>query len=110
MAHAVTAGAESQPPWLVAREASRSRTTPRRRDSALTSLGYHDPEPWEADGGVRREAVLDLDQQPPRVVRYVGWRKCLSCSREFWSEDVSRVRMCSPCKLPDNHPRKPARR
>lgn len=30
-----------------------------------------------------------------RVVRYVGWRKCMRCGHPFWSEDVQRLRLCT---------------
>lgn len=46
----------------------------------------------------RREPVLDRNYDPPRVVRYVGWRPCLRCGRKFFSRDVAGVRMCIPCK------------
>lgn len=63
--------------------------------------GFIEPAPWAADGGARREPVMDLDHDPPCVVRYVGWRSCIRCQRQFWSEDVKRLRMCVPCKEPD---------
>jgi hypothetical protein len=43
---------------------------------------------------MRRERVLDLDHRPPRVVRLVGWRNCMKCGRAFFSEDVSKLRLC----------------
>jgi len=57
--------------------------------------GFVEPERWPNDGGVRREAVLDTDHNPPRVVRTVGWRNCMCCGTPFWSEDVMRLRLCS---------------
>jgi hypothetical protein len=62
------------------------------------NTGFSEPEPWAYDGGKRREPVLDMDRNPPRVVRFVGWRSCLKCSRPYWSEDVTRLRMCNGCK------------
>lgn len=64
--------------------------------------GFSEPkhEAWSFDGGKRREAVLDLDDIPPRVVRQVGWRICMSCAKPFWSSDVIGVRLCIDCKLP----------
>ena len=47
--------------------------------------GFTEPTPWAWDEGVRREAVLDHDHHPARVVRHVGWRVCLKCSKAFWS-------------------------
>lgn len=52
------------------------------------------PKRWENDGCVRREAVLDADATPPRVVRKVGWQRCLKCRRPFFLEDVLRLRLC----------------
>ncbi len=51
------------------------------------------PARWPFDGGVRREPVMDTDY-PPRVVRKVGWHRCLKCKMPFWSEDVLRQRLC----------------
>ncbi len=64
--------------------------------------GFREPrfEAWRFDGCKRREPVLDLDHNPPRVVRMVGWRVCMKCSTRFWSDDVVRVRMCDECKAP----------
>lgn len=59
------------------------------------STGFAEPRPWEFDGCVRREPVLDTDHTPPRVVRRVGWHRCLRCRQPFWSEDVARLRLCT---------------
>jgi len=56
--------------------------------------GLIEPKRWSYDGGARREAVLDTDCNPPRVVRKVGWRNCLRCRKPFFSEDVVRLRLC----------------
>lgn len=68
--------------------------------SALASknLGFVEPERWAYDGGKRREPVLDVDHNPPRVVRKVGWRTCLACTNPFFSEDVIALRICVRCK------------
>lgn len=58
------------------------------------SRGFSVPRPWEYDGCVRREPVLDHDYHPPRVVRRVGWRVCMRCRTPFFSEDVIRLRLC----------------
>jgi hypothetical protein len=60
--------------------------------------GFIEPDLWPDDGGVRREPVLDADHNPPRVVRQVGWRRCIRCRSSFWSEDVQRLYMCDGCK------------
>ena len=62
------------------------------------SYGFTEPTPWAWDGGVRRGEVLDHDSKPPRVVRLVGWRVCMKCSKPFWSGDVRRLRLCNGCK------------
>ncbi len=46
----------------------------------------------------RREPVLDPNYDPPRVIRYVGWRPCTCCGHKFFSRDVAGVRLCGPCK------------
>lgn len=71
--------------------------------------GFVEPLPWPDDGGQRRERVLDVDHNPPRVVRVVGWHRCMSCRKPFWSEDTRRVRMCDRCKGADVQYRKPLR-
>lgn len=57
-----------------------------------------EPRPWAYDNGVRREAVLDHDHTPPKLVRHVGWRCCLRCDAPFFSEDVVALRLCDRCK------------
>lgn len=64
--------------------------------------GFVIPDPWPNDGGKRREAVLDMDHNPPRVVRHVGWRSCMTCRRPYFSEDVVSLRLCSSCKEPND--------
>ena len=56
--------------------------------------GFIIPERWPCDNGARREPVMDMDTDPPRIVRYVGWKKCMRCGKWFFSEDVARLRMC----------------
>ena len=58
------------------------------------SRGFTEPTTWQFDGCTRREAVLDHDYHPPRVVRRVGWQRCMRCRAPFWSEEVTRLRMC----------------
>jgi hypothetical protein len=66
--------------------------------------------PWPNDGGKRREPVLDMDHNPPRIIRRIGWRSCMACRRPFFSEDVVSLRLCSSCKEPKKELRKPQRR
>lgn len=56
-----------------------------------------EPQPWPFDGGVRRAQVLNPNFDPPRVIRKIGWLRCMACKRYHFSEDVARVRICSPC-------------
>ncbi len=103
------------PPWLAAGAAQQPRSQgasrvsggkgadravppaqPRKRTRFDT--GFAEPEPWGFDGCRRREAVLDHDHNPPRVVRSVGWRRCMCCTRAFWSQDVIALRICDRCK------------
>ena len=65
---------------------------------APDSYGFAVPPGWPWDGGVRREAVLDCDHKPVRVVRCIGWRSCMKCTQPFFSADVVKVRMCSARK------------
>lgn len=73
-------------------------STPKRRARGTDDLGFVEPRQWPWDGGTRREPVLDTDQNPPRVVRHVGWRSCMRCRYPFFSQDVTRMRICDPCK------------
>jgi len=57
-------------------------------------LGIIEPDPWDYDGGKRREPVIDEDMKPPRIIRKVGWLHCLKCGKPFFSEDVLRLRLC----------------
>lgn len=71
---------------------------PPARRGGRWDTGFQEPDPWPFDGCKRREPVLDLDRNPPRVVRSVGWRICIRCSSPFWSVDTVRVRLCNSCK------------
>jgi len=92
------------PAWLVAWREGRTAPPqvqpspvgkPRNAAGAKgNSYGFVEPVPWTYDGGVRREPVLDTDHFPPRVVRRVGWLRCIGCGAPFWSEDVVRLRLC----------------
>lgn len=84
------------PPWLTPKPA----VVQQRYKLAIR--GFVEPRPWPCDGGSRREPVLDMDVRPPRVVRYVGWRRCMSCQKPFWSEDLARLRLCERCKSPEH--------
>jgi hypothetical protein len=68
----------------------------------LTLLGIIEPPPWANDGGKRREPVLDTDHSPPKVVRRVGWHRCLRCRVPFFSLDVAALRQCTECRSDDD--------
>jgi len=102
--------ANGEPAWLVAwrdREnqpapapAPKSAYAPRDTFSFPAKAGVDwqgmiVPQRWDYDGCVRREAVLDADASLPRVVRKMGWQRCMKCRRPFFSEDVLRLRLCS---------------
>lgn len=72
----------------------RDPLVPLRMKGQAAAIGIIEPEPWPFDGCVRREPVTDVDI-PDRVVRKVGWHRCLKCRRPFFSEDVLRLRLCS---------------
>lgn len=122
--------AEIVPPWLAAyRERGLAppaqREQPPRQGGSRTAkpvsavaaaqrpkgngYGFIEPLPWPYDSGTRREAVLDIDHNPPRIVRQVGWRDCMCCRKPFWSDDTRHVRICEPCKAPERIQRKPPR-
>lgn len=57
-----------------------------------------EPERWPFSGDLSRRApVMDPNCDPPRVVRRVGWLRCMCCGRPHFSEDVARARMCVDC-------------
>lgn len=62
--------------------------------------GFVEPDRWPYDGGIRREPVLDTDCHPQRVVRHVGWKHCMTCSKPYFSEDLIRLRLCDGCRNP----------
>lgn len=71
---------------------------PRAEEWGL-AIPIEEPKQWyPADGGKRREPVLDHNDSPPRVVRYVGYRNCLRCGVQFFSQDVRGQRMCKLCR------------
>lgn len=56
-----------------------------------------EPKPWPWNGDETRRVPV-VDPNDNRVIRYVGYRRCISCTKHFWSEDVIRLRMCVRCK------------
>ena len=64
----------------------------------VDSQGFTSPREWPYDECRRREPVLDHDVTPPRVIRRVGWQRCLRCLRPFFSSDIVRQRLCEFCK------------
>lgn len=70
----------------------------RARDRTDIGIDIVEPEWFPLESEPKRVAVLDHNFNPPRVVRYVGWRRCMSCRSQFLSPDVVRIRMCEMCK------------
>ncbi len=75
---------------------------PRRRfdsfDERRIAKPLIEPERWPFSGDLSRRApVMDPNCDPPRVVRRVGWLRCMCCGRPHFSEDVARARMCVDC-------------
>lgn len=103
--------ADGEPAWLLAWQERERQPQPGAASTAKTFAprdtfafparagadwqGMIEPKRWDYDGCVRREPVLDADASPPRVVRKVGWQRCMKCRRPFFSEDVLRLRLCS---------------
>lgn len=99
------------PPWLAAEHTGQAArelasspppspppakvSVPTPRVMLPMSHGFTETAPWEFDGCQRREEVLDHDHHPPRVVRCVGWQRCMRCGKPFWSEGVIWLRLCS---------------
>jgi hypothetical protein len=76
---------------------------PKSRPKARPNLkanfqGFIETAPWAFDGGKRRESLLDTDCFPPRVVRKVGWRNCMTCGKPFFSQDVVALHLCQVCR------------
>lgn len=66
-------------------------------EDRLVGRPLAEPERWPYDGGARRAPVMDPNFDPPRLVRRVGWLRCMTCGRPHFSEDVARVRLCCTC-------------
>ncbi|WP_323439425.1 hypothetical protein [Stenotrophomonas capsici] len=79
--------------WLGATPGRRELTPEDRRIARPLT----EPERWPNDGGARRVPVMDPNYDPPKVVRRVGWLRCMCCGRSHFSEDVARARMCLDC-------------
>jgi hypothetical protein len=70
-------------------------------ERACLGRDINEPRVWDFDDDMtRREPVIDPNYNPPRIVRHVGYRRCMCCSRPFFSSDVAKIRLCSPCKAP----------
>lgn len=54
-----------------------------------------EPKEWPNDHGARREPATDPNLN--RVVRRVGWRRCIRCRGWFFSRDVVGVQMHADC-------------
>lgn len=78
----------------------RTPSGPKAGGYGSKNFGFVEPKQWDYDGGERREPVLDIDHNPARVVRKVGWRNCMACTNPFFSEDVVALRICYYCKGP----------
>ncbi|WP_241900817.1 hypothetical protein [Stenotrophomonas maltophilia] len=52
--------------------------------------------------------MLDLNEGPPKVVRRIGWLRCICCARFTFSDDVVRVRLCEEYGDLGNAPAKDA--
>jgi hypothetical protein len=56
-----------------------------------------EPPAWKYDDGPTRRVPV-VDPNDGRVIRHVGWRKCLSCDKNHFTRDVIRLRICESCK------------
>ncbi|KXG17006.1 hypothetical protein DT383_06580 [Pseudomonas aeruginosa] len=81
--------------WLGATPGKRQVRTPEDCEVAKPLV---EPAYWAFNGDLaRRASVMDPNEEPPRVVRRVGYVRCLCCGRPHFSPDVVRARMCSAC-------------
>lgn len=81
--------------WLGATPGKRQVRTP---EDCKVGKALIEPARWPFSGDLtRRASVMDPNVEPPRVIRRVGWVRCMSCGRPHFSEDVVRARLCSTC-------------
>ena len=81
--------------WLGATPGKRQVRTP---ENCAVARPLIEPTRWPFSGDLtRRASVMDPNEEPPRVVRWVGYVRCMSCGRPHFSEDVVRARLCSAC-------------
>ena len=81
--------------WLGATPGPRKVRTPEDCEVARPLI---EPTRWPFSGDLtRRASVMDPNEEPPRVVRWVGYVRCMACGRPHFSEDVVRARLCSTC-------------
>ena len=74
------------------------RRTVHDPDDCAVARPLIEPTRWPFTGDLaRRASVMDPNVEPPRVVRQVGYVRCMSCGRPHFSEDVVRARLCSTC-------------
>ena len=80
--------------WLGATPGKRAVHNP---EDCQVAKAIIEPAYWAFDSGARRANVLDPNFDPPRVIRRVGWVKCMRCQRFHFSGNVVSVRLCSVC-------------
>lgn len=81
--------------WLGATPGKRAVHDPENCQVARPLI---EPTQWAFDGDLaRRASVMDPNEEPPRIVRRVGYVRCMSCGRPHFSPDVVSARMCSTC-------------
>src|SRR5690606_761464 len=80
--------------WLGATPGKRQVRTPEDCEGAKPLV---EPTRWALDGGLRRANVIDPNVRAPRVVRTVGWSRCMCCGRFHLSDDGCRARLCLIC-------------
>lgn len=61
-----------------------------------------EPRAWPFDWGARREAVRDPNWND-RIIRRVGWTRCMRCGTWFFSPDVAKVRLHGEACSSINH-------
>jgi hypothetical protein len=95
--------AKDEPPAASEQPAPAPPAAPRYRwpasfEARAIGRPVEEPRAWDFDGDLLRRAdVVDRNYDPPRVLRRVGWRRCMRCARPQFSQDVVAIRLCWNC-------------
>jgi hypothetical protein len=74
---------------------NRDQLPVKQKHERIPPDNFIEPAEWKFDGDLTRRKPVLLNG---RVVRNVGYLRCLCCRDPFFSEDVKGIRMCITCK------------